>query len=57
MDADKWRYADTLEAVTAESRPYYLDSAANADDLFHSGSLGAAPAKGEAGSIRLRSAR
>ena len=46
MFADKWRYADTLEAVTAEARPYYLDSATNAADLFHSGSLGTAPAKG-----------
>ena len=30
MDEDKWRYADTLEAVTAESRAYYLDSLGNA---------------------------
>ena len=31
MDTDKWRYADTLEAVTAEPRPYYLDSVAQCD--------------------------
>ena len=47
MDADKWRYADTLEAVTAESRPYYLDSVANATDVMASGSLGAARGRGK----------
>jgi putative CocE/NonD family hydrolase len=47
MFADKWRYADTLDAVTAEMRPFYLDSTSNADDLFHSGSLTAAAAKGK----------
>lgn len=47
MDADKWRYADTLEAVTAESRPYYLDSVANATDVLAAGSLGSAGAKGK----------
>jgi putative CocE/NonD family hydrolase len=42
MVADEWRYADTLEAVTAESRPFYLDSAGGvADSVFQSGSLGA----------------
>lgn len=48
MDADKWRYADTLEAVTAESRPYYLDSVANATDVLAAGSLGSAQGKGKA---------
>jgi putative CocE/NonD family hydrolase len=47
MDADKWRYADTLEAVTAESRPYYLDSVANATDVLAAGSLAAAKGKGK----------
>ena len=28
--AEHWRYADTLEAVTAESRPFVLDSPGNA---------------------------
>ncbi len=38
--AEKWRYADTLESITAEARPFYLDSAgASADDLFASGAL------------------
>lgn len=47
MDTDKWRYADTLEAVTAESRAYYLDSVANATDVLAAGALGAAGAKGK----------
>ena len=47
MDADKWRYADTLEAVTAESRRYFLDSNGNAADVLASGSLGNAAAKGK----------
>jgi uncharacterized protein len=47
MDADKWRYADTLEGVTAESRPYYLDSVANATDVLAAGSLGTAQGKGK----------
>lgn len=47
MDADRWRYADTLEAVTKESRAYLLDSNANAADVLASGSLGTAPAKGK----------
>lgn len=40
MQADRWRYADTLDAVTAESRAYYLNSSANATDVLESGSLG-----------------
>ncbi|MGH8178589.1 MAG: CocE/NonD family hydrolase [Steroidobacter sp.] len=47
MDADEWRYADTLESVTAESRPYYLDSNDNAADVLASGSLGDAQPKGK----------
>jgi len=47
MDADKWRYADTLEAVTAESRPYYLDSVANATDVLAAGSLATGKGKGK----------
>jgi putative CocE/NonD family hydrolase len=46
MQADQWRYADTLEAVTAESRAYQLDSKTNATDVLSSGSLAVAPAKG-----------
>lgn len=39
MGADRWRYADTLEAVTAQERPYYLDSTSNATRVMASGSL------------------
>lgn len=42
MGAEKWRYADTLEAVTAEARPYYLGSTSNADRVMASGSLSTA---------------
>jgi putative CocE/NonD family hydrolase len=39
MGAEKWRYAATLEAVTAQSTAFYLHSAVNPTDVFHSGSL------------------
>lgn len=39
MGAEKWRYADTLEAITAEQRAYYLDSTANATRVMASGGL------------------
>ena len=39
MQADRWRYADTLEAVTAEQRTYHLDSRQNATDMLAAGSL------------------
>ncbi len=49
MGAEKWRYADTLEAVTAESMPLYLDSLRNPTDVFVAGSLnGDGPGKGKA---------
>lgn len=38
--AERWRYADALEDVTAESRPYFLASAQNPTDVFNSGMLG-----------------
>lgn len=47
MDADRWRYADTLEAITAESGQYFLDSTGNATDVLASGSLGSASPKGK----------
>jgi uncharacterized protein len=47
MDADQWQYADSLEAVTAETRPLFLDSKANATDVLTSGSLGSAPPSGK----------
>lgn len=39
MGAERWRYADTLEAVTTESRAFFLDSTVNPSDVFASGSL------------------
>lgn len=39
MGAEKWRYADALEAVTAGWQPLYLRSSANPTDVFRSGSL------------------
>jgi uncharacterized protein len=41
--ADEWRYADSLESVTAEMEPLYLHSAINPTDVFHSGTLRAEP--------------
>jgi len=38
--AEQWRYADSLDAITAESRPVYLTSQnASANDVFNSGTL------------------
>ena len=39
MFADRWRYAATLAAVTAEMRPMLLDSHGGADDLYGAGVL------------------
>jgi putative CocE/NonD family hydrolase len=47
IGAERWRYAETLEAVTASHRPYFLDSSANANDVFSAGSLGDAPGTGQ----------
>lgn len=47
MSADKWRYADSLEAVTSESRSYFLDSNGSAADVLASGSLSTAQGKGK----------
>jgi uncharacterized protein len=46
MQADRWRYADSLEGVTAQQRPYYLESRTNATDVLESGSLQPMVAKG-----------
>lgn len=43
MAAERWRYAHTLEAVTAKVEVLYLHSSANATDVFHSGTLSANP--------------
>jgi putative CocE/NonD family hydrolase len=49
MGADRWRYADTLDGVTAKTKPYFLASAGDANRLFASGALvdDAAGAKGK----------
>jgi putative CocE/NonD family hydrolase len=39
MVADKWRYADSLEEVTAREETLYLQSTANPKDVFLSGAL------------------
>jgi putative CocE/NonD family hydrolase len=39
MGAERWRYADRLEAVTAEQRPDFLESAVSATEVLASGSL------------------
>jgi uncharacterized protein len=40
--ADQWRYADTLEAITAQMRPFYLASRGGAaNDILSSGALAA----------------
>jgi putative CocE/NonD family hydrolase len=52
MGAEHWRYADTLEAATATSRPFFLDSRSGASDVFSSGGLGDAAGKGEPGEFR-----
>lgn len=39
MEADQWRYADTLEAITKEARSLYLGSSGAANDVLASGSL------------------
>jgi putative CocE/NonD family hydrolase len=39
--AEKWRYADSLEAVTAQTVPFYLDSTGDAaHELYSAGTLG-----------------
>jgi predicted acyl esterase len=50
---EAWHYADTLQGVTREMRPFYLDSVVGrANDAFASGSMGVAVAHGEPDSYR-----
>lgn len=37
MGADRWRYCDTLDAITSRTVPYYLSSTGDATDVFRSG--------------------
>jgi putative CocE/NonD family hydrolase len=47
MGEERWRYADSLEAVTARTASYFLDSATNASHVLASGSLDpAGPGRG-----------
>jgi putative CocE/NonD family hydrolase len=41
MGLEQWRYADSIEEITARSEPFYLQSSCNPVDVFSSGSLGA----------------
>ena len=44
--ADQWKYADTLDTVTAAHQPLYLDSAGQANDVFCAGYLKPVPGNG-----------
>jgi uncharacterized protein len=44
--AERWRYADSLEEITARHLPLFLASACNPVDVFHSGTLNAGPSDG-----------
>jgi len=46
MGAEKWKYADSLEQITRKTQRFYLNSTGSANDVFHSGSMNAKPAKG-----------
>lgn len=43
MGAEKWRYADAIEEITARSEPLYLHSLVNPVDVLTSGSLTVEP--------------
>lgn len=42
---EKWKYADSLEAITKKVQKLYLDSDGQANDVFHSGTLTEKPPK------------
>ena len=42
---EKWKYADTLEAIAPKTRKLYLNSNGSANDVFHSGTLDEKPLK------------
>lgn len=46
MGADRWRYADTLEEVTASKLDLFLHSNGEANDVYHSGKLSRDAGKG-----------
>ena len=43
MGAEKWKYADSLEAIASSSKRLYLNSDGAANDVFQSGSLEETP--------------
>jgi len=50
MGAERWRYAESLEAVTERHQAFFLDSSANATDVFCAGVLGEEIGRGRADS-------
>jgi hypothetical protein len=46
MGEEKWKYADSLEAIPVEEKKIYLSSSEGASDVFHSGSLDEKPTQG-----------
>jgi putative CocE/NonD family hydrolase len=47
MGSERWRYAESLDAITLRHEPLFLDSNGNAHDLYSSGSLSARPGEGQ----------
>jgi uncharacterized protein len=45
--AERWRYVDSLEEITARRLPLFLASTCNPVDVFHSGSLNPEPCEGD----------
>jgi putative CocE/NonD family hydrolase len=43
MGEEKWKYADSLEAITRRVQKLYLNSEGSAGDVFHSGTLDEKP--------------
>lgn len=41
IGAERWRYASSLQAITATRRPYFLQSDGSASDVFASGTMSA----------------
>ncbi|HXA92384.1 MAG TPA: CocE/NonD family hydrolase [Steroidobacteraceae bacterium] len=52
MGAERWRYTDTLDAITATRQTYTLDSTGRADDPYATGMLAPGSAKGPPDSYR-----
>lgn len=50
--AERWRSAPTLEAVTAEARPFFLASSTNPTDVHRAGSLQAKAGSGKPDTYR-----